>query len=201
MREEIKNETLATKKLSAQMLDDMRLEVQHEIDTAAAAEEKAIGRLAALKGEVESLRIRSAGIRESKDNRQSELLELRGRVGGLRKELKEVEGLLVDTGRSLEQKSEAKREEATAMLRVWEDKVEQARVHLESTKERLQKEKKDVKAACEAEKVRINDKIEAVLGKKDSVVAELKRQLGEFKRRNAQLQEELDANRIRRLEG
>ena len=200
MREELKKEHNEEKKRHAQDVDELRNDIQTEIDQARRNEEKSLSRIASLEGEVETLRIRSAGARENKERDVSELNELKALISNLRTELRDAELQLIEFNKTCEQEARDKINDVTIIYHDWEAKVSQAIEHNESVKSKLLKDKSELISICDSENKRINEKVSSVLNKKDYMIGELKKQLVEYRKKNGHLQEELDIHRIRRLD-
>ena len=200
MREELRKEHNEEKKRHAQDVDELRNDIQTEIDQARRNEEKSLSRIASLEGEVETLRIRSAGARENKERDVSELNELKALISNLRTELRDAELQLIEFNKTCEQEARDKINDVTIIYHDWEAKVSQAIEHNESVKSKLLKDKSELISICESENKRINEKVSSVLNKKDYMIGELKKQLVEYRKKNSHLQEELDIHRIRRLD-
>ena len=153
-----------------------------------------------LKGEVEGLRIRAVGLRESKTRRADEVAELRSRLTSLRKELKEVEASLTRAATDADRVAQATRDHHEGSLRDWEQRVAEAQKVLERERDRSREERQDVLVHCSEENHRIREKISSVESKKSSTIETMKRLLIDYRKRNDQLQAELETGRSRRLD-
>ena len=117
----------------------------------------------------------------------------------LRKELKAVEAQQGDAEELMAAQTAARRRELQHAQEDWARRVEEAELRAEQAMAELRGDKDSVRAACSNERQRINDKVAAVVAKKSVAVAELTKMLSDLRRKNAQLQEDLDTGRQRKL--
>jgi DNA repair exonuclease SbcCD ATPase subunit len=200
MRSDVESETEESQRLAKVELDDLRLRIQSDLDLSAELEEKTMSRVSTLKAEVETLRIRAEGLKENKERRHEEVTELRSRVIALRKDLKDVESSLSRASSDADRLAQATSEHLKGSIREWELRVDDAQKVLERERERLREERNDVHRQCSDENNRIREKIAIVEDKKTHAIELMKRQLGDYRKRNSQLQAELETGRLKRLE-